>query len=101
MDKPVTAALQAAAEIQTEQASKYLQQLCKHFAHRRPVTFDPQSGEIGFSTGTCRLEAKDNVLRLTLTAPDAAHMEQLQDVVVRHLTRFAFRETLEIAWRPA
>jgi uncharacterized protein len=99
MDKPVTPNLQAAAEIKTEQASKYLQQLCKHFAHRRPVTFDPTSGEIEFSTGTCKLEAQDGVLRLALTAPDAAHMEQLQDVVVRHLVRFAFRETLEIAWQ--
>jgi uncharacterized protein len=99
MDKPVTATLQTAAEIQTEHASKYLQQLCKHFAHRRPVTFDPKSGEIDFSTGQCRLAAEETVLRITLTAPDAAHMEQLEDVVVRHLVRFAFRETLEIAWR--
>lgn len=98
MDKPVTEALQTAADIRSEHASKYLQQLCKHFAHRRPVTFDPQSGEIDFSTGQCRLRAEEGVLHLALTAPDAAHMEQLQDVVVRHLVRFAFRETLEVRW---
>ena len=89
------------AEIATPNASRYLQQLCKHFAHKRPVTFDPQSGSIAFSSGECRLEARDDALTLSLTAPDAAYLEQLQDVVARHLVRFAFREDMQIDWRAA
>lgn len=87
------------ADIATAQASKYLQQLCKHFAHRRPVTFDPQSGRIEFASGTCTLAAEDGSLRIALAAPDATHLLQLKDVVERHLLRFAFRETPAIAWR--
>jgi hypothetical protein len=89
------------AEIATPQASRYLQQLCKHFAHKRPVAFDETAGRIEFTIGTCRLEAGEGILRLMLDAPQATDMPQLQDVVVRHLERFAFRETLAIDWRPA
>ncbi len=36
-----------------------------------------------------------------ITAPDAAHLAQLQDVVARHLLRFAFREEMKIDWHAA
>lgn len=89
----------AHTEIPTTHASRYLQQLCKHFAHKLPVEFDPAEGKIPFGLGECRLAANDTRLRIDLTAPDAEQMPQLQDVVVRHLARFAFREELAIAWR--
>lgn len=98
---PVVAEARSVAEIATLSASKYLQQLCKHFGHKRPVTFDERSGHIAFSVGGCALAASDGVLKLSLAAPDAAQMEQLQDVVARHLLRFAFREELQVAWRAA
>ncbi len=88
------------ARIESERASGYLQQLCKHFAHKRPVTFTPEKGEIQFSIGTCPLEAKDRVLTLTAEAPDDAALAQLQDVIARHLLRFAFRDPPAIAWQP-
>jgi len=50
------------ARITTEQASIYLQQLCKHFAHRLLVEFTPERGQITFSIGTCRLTADSGVL---------------------------------------
>jgi hypothetical protein len=52
------------ARITTERASIYLQQLCKHFAHRLPVEFTPERGQITFSNGTCRLTANSDVLTL-------------------------------------
>jgi len=87
------------AEIATPNTSRYLQQICKHFAHKRPVTFDPTTGSIAFSSGECRLEAGEDVLKLTVTTPVASQLEQLQDVVARHLVRFAFREDMRIDWR--
>lgn len=86
-------------EIATAQASRYLQQLCKHFAHKLPVTSDPAAGRIGFSIGDCDLRADAEKLRIDLSAPDAEQMPQLQDVVIRHLERFAFREELAVRWR--
>jgi hypothetical protein len=94
-------ALKSEATITTEYASRYLQQLCKHFAHKRPVTFDQHAGEISFSIGDCGLKAEGNTLRLSLTAPNGEDMEQLKDVVVRHLVRFAFREELQFDWQDA
>jgi len=86
------------AVLTTPNASRYLQQLCKHFQHKRPVSFDPRQGHIAFSQGTCALSADDDTLTLQLEALDADTMPQLQDVVARHLVRFAFREDLTVAW---
>jgi hypothetical protein len=52
-----------------------------------------------FDMGECRLIADDGVLNLSLSSSDDAQMAQLQDVVARHLVRFAFREELKIDWR--
>jgi hypothetical protein len=98
---PVVADVRSVAEIATPNASKYLQQLCKHFRHKRPVAFDERSGHIAFAAGGCDLEATEGMLKLSLATPDVAQMEQLQDVVARHLLRFAFREELQAEWRAA
>lgn len=95
------AATRGQAEIVTANASRYLQQLCKHFAHKLPVTFDPQAGQISFASGECRLAAEDGVLKLSVSVPDSTQLVNLQDVVARHLVRFAFREELKIEWHPA
>jgi hypothetical protein len=50
-----TKGAQSVAEIATPRAGGYLQQLCKHFGHRIPVTFDERSGHLTFSSGECRL----------------------------------------------
>ena len=93
--------VRSAAEIATAQAGKYMTQLCKHFQHEIPVVSDERSGEITFSAGVCRLSAEGETLTLVLEAGDAAQMATLQDVVARHLVRFAFREELKIDWRAA
>jgi hypothetical protein len=86
------------ASIPTEHASKYLQQLCKHFAHKRPVTFDESDGQISLMTGECYLRAEDASLLVRVEAEEASQLPQLEDVVVRHLVRFAFREDLQVEW---
>lgn len=92
-------ALVSRARIETDAASRYLQQLCKHFAHKLPVAHDESAGRISFPMGLCRLAADPAALTLTLSAPSPAEMAQLQDVVIRHLERFAFREQLAVDWR--
>nr|WP_294519163.1 DUF2218 domain-containing protein [uncultured Rhodopila sp.] len=92
---------QSTAEIATPLAGRYMAQLCKHFQHKLPVTLDDTSGHIAFSIGDCRLSTADNRLTLSLDSPDDTQLLQLQDVVARHLLRFAFRETMQIVWRPA
>ena len=86
------------ARIETDRASIYLQQLCKHFAHKLPVIFTPEQGQIAFSVGVCRLEANDGILTLNAEAEDADRLVQLQNVIDKHLQRFAFRSPLTIEW---
>ena len=89
------------AIIATPNARKYLAQLCKHFQHKLPAKWTDEAGGISFPQGDCRLKAGDDLLTITLATPDPAELERLQDVVARHLVRFAFREELKIAWEPA
>lgn len=90
----------ASASVATEHASRYLQQLCKHFAHKLPeTTFDPQTGRIPFPMGTCDLDATaGDTLVLRATAGTNEELERLQGVVASHLVRFAFREELAVNW---
>jgi hypothetical protein len=90
------------ATVKSGRASIYLQQLCKHFAHRIPVEFTPEQGRITFpEAGTCRLTAAGDVLTLEAEAEDADRLARVEDVVDRHLVRFAFREPPVIEWKAA
>jgi hypothetical protein len=91
----------ATCDVATAHASRYLQQLCKHFAHKLPATFDPTTGRIDFSIGGVDLAADGERLTISVTPSAAEKLADLQDVVARHLVRFAFRETLEFDWRTA
>lgn len=98
---PPNFAARSLAEIATPQATRYLTQLCKHFAHRCPVMLGATSGQIAFNGGDCRLHADAGTLSLALAATDDGELLALQDVVARHLLRFAFREPMQVTWRPA
>lgn len=89
---------QSISHVQTPKASKYLQQLCKHFGHKVPVEFDELNGSITLPFGTCVLQAQDEELVLTLEGVDIGKLEQ---VIGSHLERFAFRESLNLTWDKA
>ena len=68
--------LAATGRFETENASKYLQQLCKHFAHKVQARCDDRSGEVALGTGPCRLWADASELRVEVMAPDAEELDQ-------------------------
>lgn len=86
------------ARVPTGHASRYLQQLCKHWSHKFPTTtFDAGHGVVPFGAATCTFDASPDTLLLRVeAAPD--EISRLEEVVAKHLERFAFRETLEIRW---
>ncbi len=86
------------ARVAMETPARYLSQLCKHFQHRRPVILGDTAGEIAFEGGTCRLEATADTLLMRLDAADAETGARLEEVVARHLLRFAFRHPPEVRW---
>lgn len=98
------------AAVPTTLGSRYLQQLCKHWAHNLAVEFTPEHGTVAFPkdvrgadypgdalvTFDTRAEALD--VRIDATSPE--QRDALRDVVARHLDRFAFREApLHFDWR--
>jgi uncharacterized protein len=89
------------ADVATEHASRYLQQLCKHWAHKFPVEFDPTHGTIDLSLGRTVLDADASALHIAVTADEAATLERLETVVADHIKRFAFREELAFDWKQA
>ena len=83
----------------TDHASKYLQQLCKHWSHKFTVEFDPTQGTVPFSdTAKVHFKALDGKLEMDLSAESDERLEHLKKVVDDHLKRFAFREELQIDW---
>lgn len=90
----------AVVRIPTENASRYLQQLCKHWSHKYPVEFTAQNGRIEMSAGVLILDADPEGLGLRLTT-EPENLERMEGVVADHLRRFAFREELQFDWKPA
>ena len=89
---------QSTADVTTEHASTYLQQLCKHWSHKMVTEFDPARGRVDFPSGAqLILEADGSGLHLKLDAPEDA-LARMEDVVADHLKRFAFREELVFDW---
>jgi hypothetical protein len=87
----------ASARAATAHASRYLQQLCKHWSHKFPVTFTADNGRIELPLGVCILDADPEGLGLRLeAAPD--QLARFEQVVADHLQRFAFKEDLQFDW---
>lgn len=89
------------ARVPTASASRYLQQLAKHWSHKMTVTFDAEEGTIEFPNAS-RLEmrASADTLDLKLDVPEGEDSARMRSVVADHLDRFAFREApLTFDWR--
>jgi hypothetical protein len=86
------------AAVQTDKAARYMSQLVKHFAHKAQTKLDDNAGEIAFTGGACKLEVWPETLVMSVEARSGEDLSRLEDVIVRHLQRFAFREPLQVAW---
>jgi hypothetical protein len=47
----------AEATVSSEKASRYLIQLCKHFAHKTPAEYDASQGRVDVQPGLCLMSA--------------------------------------------
>lgn len=89
------------ARVPTDSASRYLQQLAKHWSHKMAVSFTAEEGTIDFPNGSRLAMRTDSAtLDVVLTVPPAEDMTRMREVVSSHLNRFAFREApLTFDWR--
>ena len=97
------------AAVPTTHGSRYLQQLCKHWAHNLAVEFTPEHGTVTFprdvrgadypGDAVVTFDGSDSALDVRIEASSPEQRDNLKDVVARHLDRFAFREApLTFAW---
>jgi uncharacterized protein len=92
----------ATALVPTANGSKYMQQLCKHWAHNLSVEFDAAKGIVIFpkdargaewpDQGVVTMTAQDDGLLCHIDASAPGQLDGLKGALARHLDRFAFRE---------
>ena len=106
----MTDAVTTAAAVPTTSASRYLQQLCKHWSHNLVVEFTPEHGTITFprdgrggsypGDALVTFDARAETLEVRIDASTAEQRDRMKGVVAKHLDRFAFREApLPFDWR--
>ena len=92
--------MKSVTSIETTSASRYLQQLCKHFAHKIETDYDDRSGTCRFPHFVARLGAGEYRLDIEIDAAEDEALDRGRDVIWSHLQRFAFREELpEPIWQ--
>ena len=104
----------AEARIQTDRASRYLIQLCRHTAHisgrrhgagaamatpRRAECSDTD-GLIEFAGGRCTLRATGEELILLAEADDQQRLRLMQDAIAARVRQIGRRDQLSLTWRP-
>ncbi len=92
----------ATAKVPTAHASKYLQQVCKHWEHNLAVTFDAQQGTVTFprdargaswpGDAVVTFSAHTGMLECHIAASEPDQRDGLKGAVERHIDRLAFRE---------
>lgn len=92
----------ATALVPTASGSKYMQQLCKHWAHNLTVEFDAAKGTVIFpkdargaewpDQGVVTMTAQEDGLLCHINASAPGQLDGLKGALARHLDRFAFRE---------
>ncbi|MBY5934964.1 DUF2218 domain-containing protein [Tateyamaria omphalii] len=83
----------------TPNGSRYLQQLCKHFAHKVEAQCTENSGFAALGFGDTTFVATDSALVITIALKGGEDPMDAQRMIDAHLVRFAFREEFEtMSW---
>jgi len=99
----------SSAQVPTAQGSRYLQQLCKHWAHNLAVEFTPERGTVRFprdmrgsswqGEAVATMVAHSETLECRIEASEPGQLDLIKQVMASHLDRFAFREApLRFEW---
>lgn len=88
------------ASVTTKHASRYMQQLSKHWSHKGEAVFDTATSRIDLGEGRLvTMQASPETLHVDVDC-DAERIERFAQVVEDHIKRFAFREELSFNWSP-
>lgn len=84
----------ATSRFETPNASRYLQQLLKHFAHKAEVAYTETEGTAELPGGSLRLAVSPDALEIEVSGEEVKGVVQARYILEDHLVRFAFRENL-------
>jgi hypothetical protein len=87
----LSAATTSVAVVPTANGSRYLQQLCKHWAHNLAVDYDAREGRVTFPKDARGADWPGDAL-VTMTDGDGALICRIDASAPGQLDRFAFRE---------
>lgn len=82
--------------ITTARAARLVHQLCAHFAQQTAAVHTPMHGHIVFPSGSCRLEAGDDLLVMRMEAEDASGLVRLEALLAGQLERVVAAEPPEV-----
>lgn len=89
----------SSAHFVTDQSARLLKRLCTHFSHKIQAEWDEQRGHLVFDMGQATLEASEGELTLHCQAQTATQLDQLQDILGRHLQGMARLPNLSLDWQ--
>ena len=94
--------LKSVSRFETERASRYLQDMCKHFAHKVEVNYDTERGSAAMPYGKLDMFVRDGALYVEVEAENGELLNRMKHVVDAHIVRFAFREKIAgLQWSDA
>lgn len=83
----------------TDDASRIIRRLCKHWGHKLAVQVDDSGGAIDFPDAQVALRALPDRIQATIVSADPAALNRLPAVVAEHLARMAGPEAaLTMSW---
>lgn len=91
----------ATTTVKTATPSKYINRLCKHFAHKVTVQYDDDQGEVLFDMGKGLIAKTADGLIMTAEADTQENLATVVDILDRHFVRVAWQEELTLSWTKA
>ena len=87
------------AALRLPQADRVLFKLCKHYALKVRVDFDPLAADIHFPYGRCRLKREGELLLIHGQAASPEALAQVRHVMDEHLALMARNPQLRLDWQ--
>ncbi|MFC4531638.1 DUF2218 domain-containing protein [Sphaerisporangium dianthi] len=87
------------ASVATERPGRYIKQLVSHMSHKATTEISGDGrAVITLKRGRCVLTPTGPAIEMIATAADAESLKHVEEVVTKHLLRFATQEELAVDW---
>lgn len=95
---PAATTLTSRAEIVIERPQRWAKQLVSHLSRNQPAEHTPDGDVLTFGTGRGTVRAAEDRIILHAEGPDEQTRATVEDVLGRHLVRFASDHDVAVSW---